>query len=266
MIFGCPGIRSGGLLFLNNLNGTNGFILDGEVISDKSGTAVSAAGDINGDGVNDFLIGAVYHNSSKGRTYVVFGDIPPVLVNNTLSLYPSQKVVLNSNDLSAYDRNNNNATLTFIPSNVTHGYFSAISASNISLTNFTQQQVIAGAIQFIHDRTRTPPGYDITVRSPDGIAWTGSIASSINFSKQPVITKNQLTIHQGETVIISPTFLNVIDGYPSAQVLLTVVRWCMESSNYCRQISQSLNLPSSNCWPTRCDLFRTVASILRIIQ
>ena len=52
----------------------NGFKIDGEKSSDSSGSSVSAAGDINGDGYTDFLIGAYYHGSGVGRTYVIFGS------------------------------------------------------------------------------------------------------------------------------------------------------------------------------------------------
>ena len=47
-----------GSLQLSSLNGTNGFKLDGENNGDDSGCSVSAAGDINGDGYADLLIGA----------------------------------------------------------------------------------------------------------------------------------------------------------------------------------------------------------------
>ena len=43
---------------LSSLNGVNGFKLDGENNDDYSGISVSAAGDINGDGHADLLIGA----------------------------------------------------------------------------------------------------------------------------------------------------------------------------------------------------------------
>ena len=58
---------------LSDLNGQNGFKLDGENNNDYSGYPVSAAGDINGDGYADLLIGAYGYASSKGRSYVVFG-------------------------------------------------------------------------------------------------------------------------------------------------------------------------------------------------
>ena len=64
------------VLQLADLDGTNGFMLDGEVADDRSGTSVSAGGDINGDGVDDLIVGARYadpNGSESGRSYVVFG-------------------------------------------------------------------------------------------------------------------------------------------------------------------------------------------------
>jgi hypothetical protein len=63
-------------LELSSLNGANGFALDGEGVLQSSGRGVSNAGDINGDGFDDLLIGAPYANPngpSSGRGYVVFG-------------------------------------------------------------------------------------------------------------------------------------------------------------------------------------------------
>ena len=43
---------------LGSLNGQNGFKLDGENDYDGSGVFVDTAGDINGDGYDDLIIGA----------------------------------------------------------------------------------------------------------------------------------------------------------------------------------------------------------------
>ena len=53
--------KSGGFasaLDLSSLNGSNGFRLDGIDADDQSGYSVSSAGDVNGDGFDDLIIGA----------------------------------------------------------------------------------------------------------------------------------------------------------------------------------------------------------------
>ena len=60
-------------LSLSSLNGLNGVKLTGESLGDQSGTSASGAGDINSDGISDFVIGAVAVNSYTGASYLVFG-------------------------------------------------------------------------------------------------------------------------------------------------------------------------------------------------
>ncbi len=62
---------------LSELDGSDGFRIDGERAYDESGYSVSSAGDINGDGYDDIIIGAYGADSNgnfnSGSTYVVFG-------------------------------------------------------------------------------------------------------------------------------------------------------------------------------------------------
>lgn len=58
---------------LSTLNGTNGFVLTGIDAEDRSGRAVSSAGDVNGDGFDDVIVGAYNADSGRGESYVVFG-------------------------------------------------------------------------------------------------------------------------------------------------------------------------------------------------
>ena len=61
---------------LSDLTGTNGFKISGESEYDNSGISVSGAGDINGDGIDDLIVGASYadaNGNNSGASYVVFG-------------------------------------------------------------------------------------------------------------------------------------------------------------------------------------------------
>ena len=64
-------------LELANLNGNNGFVINGIEAGDKSGRSVSGAGDVNGDGIDDVIIGAIgagpNSNEQAGESYVIFG-------------------------------------------------------------------------------------------------------------------------------------------------------------------------------------------------
>ncbi len=61
---------------LTTLDGTNGFSLNGARANDRAGTSVDSAGDVNGDGFDDVIVGAYYASPSglySGASYIVFG-------------------------------------------------------------------------------------------------------------------------------------------------------------------------------------------------
>jgi Ca2+-binding RTX toxin-like protein len=74
-------------LELSSLDGSNGFEIDGELANDQSGRAVSGAGDVNGDGLDDFLIGSRGSDvgySSAGATFLVFGQLSGIVFDGTV--------------------------------------------------------------------------------------------------------------------------------------------------------------------------------------
>lgn len=75
VIFGSVGLGSSGSLDLSTLDGNNGFVFNsvGDVVGaaiNRVGSSISGAGDFNGDGVDDLIIGA----RSSDQSYFVFGS------------------------------------------------------------------------------------------------------------------------------------------------------------------------------------------------
>ncbi|MEO0683267.1 MAG: Ig-like domain-containing protein, partial [Pseudomonadota bacterium] len=73
---------------LLDLDGSNGFQINGELTGDNLGTSVSAAGDVNGDGIDDLIVGgpgADDNGSNSGEAYVIFGSTDPFAANVEVS-------------------------------------------------------------------------------------------------------------------------------------------------------------------------------------
>src|SRR5688572_6099053 len=73
---------------LLSLDGTSGFRLTGEGFGDFSGFSVATAGDVNGDGFDDVIVGdpaADPNGGPTGASYVVFGKASGFSANLDLS-------------------------------------------------------------------------------------------------------------------------------------------------------------------------------------
>ena len=78
VVFGRAGGFAAGI-DVAGLTGVNGFSIIGADPSDRSGYSVAAAGDVNGDGIDDLIIGAPQGDpggrANAGEAYVVFGRL-----------------------------------------------------------------------------------------------------------------------------------------------------------------------------------------------
>jgi Ca2+-binding RTX toxin-like protein len=74
---------------LSDLNGSNGFTINGINVNDRSGLPASTAGDINGDNIDDIIISARNADpndiTSAGVAYIIFGNSNGFPLNFELS-------------------------------------------------------------------------------------------------------------------------------------------------------------------------------------
>ena len=91
VVFGKSSLDS---VYLNDIEaGKGGFAIYGQSSGDQAGYSVSAAGDINGDGLADLIVGAPFNDysglSNPGRAYVIFGktDTAPVNLSDVVANY-----------------------------------------------------------------------------------------------------------------------------------------------------------------------------------
>ena len=100
---------------LATIDGNNGFFITSSIPSNEFGTAVSGAGDINGDGIDDIIVGDFFANvnneTNNGQAYVIFGRTtafdPPAL--NVSDLDGSNGFTITGQQFSRLGRSVSNA-------------------------------------------------------------------------------------------------------------------------------------------------------------
>jgi hypothetical protein len=209
VVFGKSGIGGSGSMTLSDLNGSNGFVLNG-MAGSYSGWPVNGAGDINGDGTDDLIIGG-QHSATSGSSYVVFGNPGISLLSNQLTLSKGQTLLLNSSHLNAtYMKDpTGNPNIFFTVNAIQHGYFSLSNNTFAAIIRFSQQQILSGQVQFSHDDGALPPSY--TVEVENGLKKLVQPASITFIHQGAVLTTNRLEINQGQTATLFANQLSAND-------------------------------------------------------
>lgn len=251
------GSRSGfsPTLALSSLNGTNGVRLDGVTAFDESGFSLSRAGDVNGDGIDDLIIGAPNadpNGVSSGSSYVVFGNRAPQLdLNDSATGLDFSATFIGvpialSGDLRITDNGNTLGGITITITNLLDGVAESLSApttdpaitanydastGSLKLTgNATiaqYQQVLAG-LRYANTASNpntTPRSITFVVDDGAALNNTSTVATTtlaINLS--PVGTNDNLRAFQNTPLTIPVSTLLANDRDPTDDPLsLTAV-------------------------------------------
>ena len=218
---------------LSDLNGNNGFVINGIDLFDESGSSVSSAGDINGDGIDDLIIGAEdadpNGNDRAGESYVVYGNSPPALdlngneadIDFTTTFTGSAVSIVDTDNLTLIDPNSTTlANATVKITNLQDGVAEILTA-NTSGTNITAnyesslgilllsgEDTIANYQQVLRTVTynNTAPTPDTTDRIIEFAVNDGEANSNLS-----TIATTTLTFDSGETPI---------DGTPNNDTLV----------------------------------------------
>ena len=149
-------------LELSLLNSRVGVTINGIGLGDYSGHSVTLAGDVNGDGFDDVIIGAYRadpgNRTDASQSYVIFGGAEQ-FSNNQIEIQSGRFVRLNVSNLAVEPLIDNR---NFTVSDVQHGRFAFASAPRVTITQFSQQQINNGDILFVHDGSDQAPGYTVS--------------------------------------------------------------------------------------------------------
>ena len=148
----------------------------------------------------------------------------PVISSNAISIAEGATLVLGSGNINTTDPDNTPAQLTYTASGVTSGHFALASSPGTVITSFTQAQISAGLIVFVHNGGEAAPSYSLTVS--DGALSSVASGSSVTFSNvndAPVLVTNSISITEGATIAITTANLNSTDSdNTAAQIVYTV--------------------------------------------
>jgi hypothetical protein len=220
---------------LSDLNGVNGFIINGIDSGDSSGTSVSASRDVNGDGIDDIIIGApgsfsLEGSNFPGESYVVYGNASPTLDLNTATpgidsttAFTASPVPITAN-LSISDDNSSNlsaATITItnpldsaaeiLTANTENTSITANYNPNNGTLTLTGRDTIANYKQVLQSIT-----YNNTIAAPDTTARIIEfvVDDGQAFSNTSTVATTTLSINANTSIVDGTLGRDILSGTP----------------------------------------------------
>lgn len=153
--------------------------LYGTMVSDNATISGTVQGDIRVKHlINILSTGAVTGDIEYGQLALESGgelsaelrNVPPTLSgDHEVNVAFGGSVAITAEDLNALDPDNDASELTFEVSNIRNGFISKTSAPDVSVANFTQAEIEANQVLFVHDgKSRAETQFDVFVRDAGG--------------------------------------------------------------------------------------------------
>jgi hypothetical protein len=239
-------------LQLSSLDGSNGFQINGVTAVDLSGFSVSSAGDVNGDGFDDLIIGAYRadpNGSGSGASYVVFG------------LATIRQVSVSATDANAAEAGSNPATFTFTRTNSDNNDLTVNYALSGTATNGVDYNLLTGQVIIPQGQLSTTitivPIDDILVENNETVTVTlidspqydlapqsSATATIVDNDPNVQITLSDNNLGIGETSIVTFTFSETPVGFNANDV--TVQRGILSNLSGSGNIYTATFTPNQN--------------------
>ena len=154
-----------------------------------------------------YAIGTTYFGTNwqaNVDVYILFN-----LTTNSMTIKQGKTVTVTTSNL--FCTNYVSAAIgaiTFTVSNLLHGSFR--NSANAQITSFTDADVSASNIKFVHDGSAIAPSYMIGFKA--GVyGYAPMFPPTVSFFLMPAVTKNVLTIKQGKTITLTTAMINAVD-------------------------------------------------------
>ena len=162
-------------------------------------------------------------DDGSGHVKVVVEVAPTITGDLAISVINGGSVVLTKSDFQAVDPDNTASQVTFIVTNPTHGYVAFGNAPATAITSFTEADLEAGNVVFVHDGSATSEA-TFQVAASDGIRTSTptTIVASVPNVAINVVTTNGIDF-QSDNPIIAIGSGAVQPGSASPSTTFTIV-------------------------------------------
>ncbi|RLS52971.1 MAG: DUF2341 domain-containing protein [Planctomycetota bacterium] len=153
-------------------------------------------------------------SGSIAITIIPVNDAPVVSVNTGVTVNEGGQGLITSSHLSSRDDDSHPAdrvfTITSVPA---HGRLERTTASGIALSSFTQEEINAGVIRYVHDGGDTSSDALLFTLSDGTASVIGSISVTINpVNDAPMMTSHSIAIQEGQTRVLTWEDISALDS------------------------------------------------------